>query len=95
MGFLIGGKATYTDSLSNLNIDAKTLYEKNNLTGVVGFGVHQYGFPKFALTHGLRFTYGFDDIVKTVMSEPALGKPTNTLTIGYIMAITFKFPSER
>ncbi len=96
MGFLMSAKTTYSDSLTNSNIDAKSLYESSNLAGVIGLGAHQFGLPQFALTHGIRFTYGLGDIVKNAITEqPIIGKPTNTITIGYLMSITFKFPSGR
>ena len=64
---------------------------------VIGFGSHQVGLEKFALTHGIRIHLNLLDITnKDLRDDPYDGsiayKGTVPVCIKYLMALTLKFP---
>lgn len=99
-GFLSSARSVFTDSTGNVTMDSKSSFEPVQLSGVVGFGFHQIGLDNWAMTHGLRFTYGFQDITGAAggKDKPYGNKayePTNTISAGYLLVISYKWPMTR
>ena len=83
------GKATTNLSGSRL----KTMFEVFNFAGVIGFGDHQVGIKHWAVTHGIRITYGFLDIYNGLFKNGFSSgpyKPTNAISAGYLLSISYK-----
>ena len=110
IGFVSSANYSYSDSTSNYSGDVKSSFEKINLAVVIGIGTHQFGLERFALTHGLRLTYGLGDIVVSNngggegypiqdqagnTSTLPYNNPIRAISFGYIMAITFKIPPRQ
>jgi len=84
--------------IDDMNLPIDDLFE--SMTGglVIGFGDHQIGLEKFALTHGLRIHFNiFDITAKELRDNDYNGtisySGTSPVCIQYLMAITLKFPS--
>ena len=84
--------------IEDLSLPIDDIFE--GMTGglVIGFGNHQIGLEKFALTHGLRIHLNiFDITAKELRDNDYNGtisyKGTQPVCIQYLMAITLKFPS--
>ena len=109
IGFVSSADYSYSDSTANYGGDVKSSFEKINWAMVVGVGGHQFGLENFSLTHGLRLTYGLGDIIvpntgsEGYPIQDQAGKtstlpynnPVRAISVGYIMALTFKVDYKR
>ena len=100
---LADAKGSYSSSLGNFSGDAKSSFEKSNMSLVLGWGGSLWGDGGGLLDLGIRLTYGLSDIVsgtggkgtdyysfsEGITAIPKPYKPTNTATIG--LHLTYDF----
>jgi len=94
-GFLLKDAQVISDT-NGIVLPDQT-YESFNLSGVIGIGYHQVGVEKWAVTHGIRLTYGLVDIISAKNNNGtayAAYKPTNSISVIYLLAVSYKFTSN-
>lgn len=100
---LASAKNASSSSLGNFSGDAKSNFEKSNLSLVLGWGGAMWGDGGGLVNLGIRLTYGLSDIISTsggkgqdyyklsegITAAPKSYKPTNTATIGFHLTYDF------
>lgn len=84
--------------IDDVNLQIDNLFEAMTGGLVIGFGDHQVGLEKFAITHGLRIHLNLLDITAKGLRDNDYNgtisyKASVPVCIQYLMAITLKFPS--
>ena len=100
---LADAKGSYSSSLGNFSGDAKSSFEKSNMSLVLGWGGSLWGDGGGLLDLGIRLTYGLSDIISSaggkgndyytlsdgMTATPKSYSPTNTATIGFHLSYDF------
>ncbi len=82
-------------------ITEKDDYEKYDVAAMLGFGFHQIGTKKWSVTHGLRLSYAFLDVVrgdKDILGVERINdghykwEPTRLINVSYVLTIYYKWP---
>ncbi len=93
--FLLGtSDSRRIDSIPDLNyvnVDVKTGAESFNIGAVVGFGLHQVGTRRISLTHGIRFSYNFLNVINDNSLIEFNGGDSKLLSAAYIIGLSYKF----
>jgi hypothetical protein len=81
--------------------DISNRFESMMWSGIIGFGFHQIGLEKWAVTHGFRLSYGLSDITGTnggkdqdyIKSDGTTTsyEPTKVIAIGYVLTFSYKW----
>lgn len=74
-------------------IDVDDVYNKTNISAVIGFGVDLKASEQIAITAGLRFAWGLSDVTKEPDGASEY-EPTNTAVGGLHLGVSYIFPSK-
>ncbi len=92
IGILMGAKADFSTKPASgfdfSDLDVKEFHESTNIAIVFGFGVDIEASENIVVSTGLRFGYGFTDVMKDD-KEPGY-EPTNRVFGGLALGVAYK-----